>query len=62
MLVNFHIHDTKKILVDALGTLSDKDIAIKARFLSTPGARELGPSIDVIKIRDDIVYRYCNLY
>jgi hypothetical protein len=32
---------------------TDKGIAIKARYLSTPGARELGPSIDVIKIRDD---------
>jgi hypothetical protein len=62
LLVNFRIHDMKKILVDALGTLSDKGIAFKAYFLSTPGARELGPSIDVIEIRDDIIYRYCNMY
>jgi hypothetical protein len=41
---------------------SDKGIAIKAHYLSTPGARELGPSIDVIEIWDDIVYGQCNLY
>jgi hypothetical protein len=42
--------------------VTDKGIAIKARYLSTPGAQELGPSIDVVEIRDDIVYIYCNLY
>jgi hypothetical protein len=42
--------------------VTDKGIAIKARYLSTPGAQELGPSIDVVEIRDDIVYRHCNLY
>jgi hypothetical protein len=41
---------------------NNKGIAIKARYLSTPGARELGPSIDVVEIRDDIVYKHCNLY
>jgi hypothetical protein len=43
-------------------TPGDKGTSIKARYLTTPGARELGPSIDVIEIRDDIVYRHCNLY
>jgi hypothetical protein len=42
--------------------LCDKGIDIKARYLSTPGARELGPSIDIVEIRDNIVYRHCNLY
>jgi hypothetical protein len=45
-----------------LHSLSDKGIAIKVHYLSTPGARELGPSIDVIKIQDDIIYMHCNLY
>jgi hypothetical protein len=28
----------------------DKGIAIKARYISTLGAQELGPSIDVVEI------------
>jgi hypothetical protein len=41
---------------------TDKSIAIKTHYLSTPGAWELGPSIDIVEIRNDIVYRYCNFY
>jgi hypothetical protein len=41
---------------------TNKGIAIKAHYLGTPGACQKVPSIDVVKIRDDIVYRHCNLY
>jgi hypothetical protein len=56
----FYNHVSQRSLI--LHSLSDKGIAIKVRYLSTPGARELGPSIDVIEIQDDIVYMHCNLY
>jgi hypothetical protein len=41
---------------------TNKGTSIKARYLSTPGAQELGRSINVIEIQDDIVYIHCNLY
>jgi hypothetical protein len=41
---------------------TDKGIAIKACYLSTPRARELGPRIDVVEIWDDVIYRHYNLY
>jgi hypothetical protein len=39
-----------------------KGIANKAHYLGTRGAREGGLSINIVKIRDDIVYRHCNWY
>jgi hypothetical protein len=44
-------------------SISDKGIVSKARYLSTPGPVrvivqwKLGPSIAIVEIRDDIVYR-----
>jgi hypothetical protein len=47
---------------------TDKDIATKARYLSTPKPFrvivqwELGPNIAIVEIQDDIVYKHSNLY
>jgi ribonuclease HI len=58
-----HIPRGKNVIADELSRIAvDKGITIKARYLSTPGARELGRSIDVIEIQDHIVYVQCNLY
>jgi hypothetical protein len=46
---------------------TDKGIVTKAHYLSTPGGRvivpwELCPIIVIVEIRDDIVYKHCDLY
>jgi hypothetical protein len=43
-------------------SITNKGITIKPRYLSTPRARDLGSSIDVVEIQDDIIYRHCNLH
>jgi hypothetical protein len=43
--------------------LTDKGIANRARYLFIPlRLVKLDPVIDIVEIRDDIVYGHCNLY